>query len=413
MTPRLAGLGGRGEPHRLAGVLDLGSPRVGAARHDVEAAAVGDEQQLLVEVGGVGLRLTRSRHHRGLGRAVAHLDPRMEPGAAHPHLIGGSAWRTALVTSSETPSSVVSSELGAAELADRLDDPVTGLLDAARAGAHGQRRPVQRHDDPHGRIGWWILTGTTFPHHLSNKPRIFNFFPIRGPSRRCEQADVGSRFGGWCATRDNGGMGTQQERPPSTAWWWSAPASAGCSGPRRCDASDVDVTMVAKTTHHLFQPLLYQVATGILSEGEIAPPTREVLSSQQNARVLLGEVTDIDLERKLGHLERARPADGHAVRLADRRGRRRPVLLRQRPLRRVRPRHEEHRRRPRAAWPDLRRLRDGRARCQPGRRRRPPPHVRGRGRRSDRGRDGRPDRRALPPHPPQGLPRDQDPRPHA
>jgi NADH dehydrogenase len=38
--------------------------------------------------------------------------------------------------------------------------------------------------------------------------------------------------------------------------------------------SDVDVTMVAKTTHHLFQPLLYQVATGILSEGEIAPPTR-------------------------------------------------------------------------------------------------------------------------------------------
>ena len=37
--------------------------------------------------------------------------------------------------------------------------------------------------------------------------------------------------------------------------------------------ADVDVTMVAKTTHHLFQPLLYQVATGILSEGEIAPPT--------------------------------------------------------------------------------------------------------------------------------------------
>ncbi len=53
--------------------------------------------------------------------------------------------------------------------------------------------------------------------------------------------------------------------------------------------------MVAKTTHHLFQPLLYQVATGILSEGEIAPPTREILSGQKNARVILGEVTDIDL----------------------------------------------------------------------------------------------------------------------
>jgi NADH:quinone reductase (non-electrogenic) len=61
---------------------------------------------------------------------------------------------------------------------------------------------------------------------------------------------------------------------------------------------DVDVTMVAKTSHHLFQPLLYQVATGILSEGEIAPPTREVLSSQRNARVILGEVTGIDMEAR-------------------------------------------------------------------------------------------------------------------
>src|SRR3954468_14043256 len=62
--------------------------------------------------------------------------------------------------------------------------------------------------------------------------------------------------------------------------------------------ADVDVTMIAKTTHHLFQPLLYQVATGILSEGEVAPPTREVLASQKNAKVLLGEVTGIDLEAR-------------------------------------------------------------------------------------------------------------------
>jgi NADH dehydrogenase len=57
----------------------------------------------------------------------------------------------------------------------------------------------------------------------------------------------------------------------------------------------VDVTVVGKTSHHLFQPLLYQVATGILSEGEIAPATREILRRQENARVVLGEVTDIDL----------------------------------------------------------------------------------------------------------------------
>jgi NADH dehydrogenase len=72
----------------------------------------------------------------------------------------------------------------------------------------------------------------------------------------------------------------------------------GLFGTKALRRADVDVTMVAKTTHHLFQPLLYQVATGILSEGEIAPPTREVLSGQKNARVLLGEVTDIDLEAR-------------------------------------------------------------------------------------------------------------------
>ena len=72
----------------------------------------------------------------------------------------------------------------------------------------------------------------------------------------------------------------------------------GLFGTKALRRSDVDVTMVAKTTHHLFQPLLYQVATGILSEGEIAPATREVLARQQNATVLLGEVSAIDLEAR-------------------------------------------------------------------------------------------------------------------
>lgn len=61
---------------------------------------------------------------------------------------------------------------------------------------------------------------------------------------------------------------------------------------------DVEVTLIAKTTHHLFQPLLYQVATGILSQGEIAPPTRDILHRQKNASVLLGEVNEIDAEAK-------------------------------------------------------------------------------------------------------------------
>ncbi|MCZ2830842.1 NAD(P)/FAD-dependent oxidoreductase [Modestobacter sp. VKM Ac-2986] len=69
----------------------------------------------------------------------------------------------------------------------------------------------------------------------------------------------------------------------------------GLFAAKKLRKAPVDITLVAKTTHHLFQPLLYQVATGILSEGEIAPATREILRDQDNARVVLGEVTDIDL----------------------------------------------------------------------------------------------------------------------
>jgi NADH dehydrogenase len=56
----------------------------------------------------------------------------------------------------------------------------------------------------------------------------------------------------------------------------------------------VDVTLIDRRNYHLFQPLLYQVATGGLSPGEIAAPLRSVLSRQKNARVLLGDVVDID-----------------------------------------------------------------------------------------------------------------------
>ncbi|MCU1606386.1 MAG: dehydrogenase, FAD-containing subunit, partial [Modestobacter sp.] len=69
----------------------------------------------------------------------------------------------------------------------------------------------------------------------------------------------------------------------------------GLFAAQRLRKAPVDVTLVAKTTHHLFQPLLYQVATGILSPGEIAPATREILRGQENTRVVLGEVSDIDL----------------------------------------------------------------------------------------------------------------------
>jgi NADH dehydrogenase len=70
----------------------------------------------------------------------------------------------------------------------------------------------------------------------------------------------------------------------------------------------VDVTLIDRRNYHLFQPLLYQVATGSLSAGEVASPLRGVLSRQKNTRVWLGTVVDIDPDSKRVFL-----ADGAAV----------------------------------------------------------------------------------------------------
>jgi NADH dehydrogenase len=70
---------------------------------------------------------------------------------------------------------------------------------------------------------------------------------------------------------------------------------AGLRAAKALRREPVEVVVVDRTNHHLFQPLLYQVATGVLSEGDIAPPIRDVLRHQRNVRVVLGEVVDIDI----------------------------------------------------------------------------------------------------------------------
>ncbi len=70
----------------------------------------------------------------------------------------------------------------------------------------------------------------------------------------------------------------------------------------------VDVTLIDRRNFHLFQPLLYQVATGSLSPGEIATPLRAVLRRQRNVRVVLGEVRDFDLTAR--EVVVGRPAGG-------------------------------------------------------------------------------------------------------
>jgi NADH dehydrogenase len=65
----------------------------------------------------------------------------------------------------------------------------------------------------------------------------------------------------------------------------------------------VDVTLIDRRNFHLFQPLAYQVATGALSPGEIAYPLRRIFRRRPNVRVLLAEVSDVDLEKRLVHVE--------------------------------------------------------------------------------------------------------------
>lgn len=68
----------------------------------------------------------------------------------------------------------------------------------------------------------------------------------------------------------------------------------GLAAAQKLKRAPVEVTLIDKRNFHLFQPLLYQVATGSLSPGEIAAPLRSVLSGQKNTRVLLGEAVDVD-----------------------------------------------------------------------------------------------------------------------
>lgn len=77
----------------------------------------------------------------------------------------------------------------------------------------------------------------------------------------------------------------------------------GLEAARTLKNADVRITMIDKNNYHLFQPLLYQVATAALSPAEIASPVRWILRKQKNLRVMMGEVLDIDPERQCIRLQ--------------------------------------------------------------------------------------------------------------
>src|SRR5207253_5579169 len=110
--------------------------------------------------------------------------------------------------------------------------------------------------------------------------------------------------------RYGGGMRTQEyarsvfnQRPVPTVMVVGG-GFAGLYAARGLARHPLNVVLVDRVNYHLFQPLLYQVATAALSPGDIAEPLRAVLRRYRNVRVLLGEVTSIDLA-------------GHCARLSD------------------------------------------------------------------------------------------------
>ena len=73
---------------------------------------------------------------------------------------------------------------------------------------------------------------------------------------------------------------------------------AGLEAAKKLSHLNVSITVIDKSNHHLFQPLLYQVATAALSPADIAAPIRQILRKQKNTRILMAEVLKINLEMK-------------------------------------------------------------------------------------------------------------------
>jgi NADH dehydrogenase len=97
-------------------------------------------------------------------------------------------------------------------------------------------------------------------------------------------------------------MGTRNEIPRVVV---VGGGFAGLYAARGLAHAEVRVTLIDKHNYHLFRPMTYQVATGLLSGDEIAAPLRSIFRKQQNVDVLMAEVTGVDTGKKLVHLQRS------------------------------------------------------------------------------------------------------------
>ena len=105
--------------------------------------------------------------------------------------------------------------------------------------------------------------------------------------------DVASRPPPLCAAAPSA---TQPERKPRIV---VGGGFGGASAARALRRSDAAVVLIDRRNHHIFQPLLYQVATAVLSPSDVAAPIRQLVRKQKNLSVILAEVTGLDLKLTL------------------------------------------------------------------------------------------------------------------
>jgi NADH dehydrogenase FAD-containing subunit len=87
----------------------------------------------------------------------------------------------------------------------------------------------------------------------------------------------------------------------------------GLAAAKALGNTPAQILLIDRTNHHLFQPLLYQVATSVLSPGQIGSPIREMLRNRKNTTVIMGEVTGVDKDQKCVFF---RNVDREGVRIA-------------------------------------------------------------------------------------------------
>src|SRR5258708_7939622 len=114
------------------------------------------------------------------------------------------------------------------------------------------------------------------------------------------QSKVSTRSDAWLVLRDcTGADGSSHMHDDNPRVVVVGAGFGGLEAARALAKLPVRVTIVDRKNHHTFQPLLYQVATAGISPAEIAAPVRWILRGRKNVEILLGEVVDFDLERRI------------------------------------------------------------------------------------------------------------------